>query len=82
MQDPAQTVDMLSPVDRVQALRLWFMMARHADMAFYPGAPTTASLALALGSSLEPDVVTSPRALASAVHADGARMAAERLAAE
>ena len=26
---------MLSPVDRVQALRLWFMMARHADMAFY-----------------------------------------------
>ena len=35
MQDPAQTVDMLSPVERVQALRLWFMMARHADMAFY-----------------------------------------------
>lgn len=35
MQDPEVTVGMLSPVERVQALRMWFMMARHADMAFY-----------------------------------------------
>ena len=35
MQDPKMTVAMLRPVERVQALRMWFMMARHADMAFY-----------------------------------------------
>src|SRR6185295_3844805 len=47
--------------------------------AHAPGAPTTESLTRALEHALSPDVSARARSIATAVHRDGARVAAERL---
>jgi len=47
--------------------------------AHAPGAPTTDSLTRALEHALSPDVSARARSIATAVHRDGARVAAERL---
>ncbi|HLO17442.1 MAG TPA: nucleotide disphospho-sugar-binding domain-containing protein, partial [Anaerolineales bacterium] len=47
--------------------------------AHAPGTPTTDSLTSALQQALQPDVATRAQSIATAVHGDGAQVAAEHL---
>ncbi|HEX8704132.1 MAG TPA: glycosyltransferase [Myxococcaceae bacterium] len=59
----------------------WAQRVHHLDIgtAHAPGAPTTASLRSALEHALQPEVAARARVMATAVRADGARAAAQRL---